>query len=304
MRWLRSFLMPGAVLGGFLCPLASHSSLWIQGILVVLLFLGFLRIHRQDVLDIRQHWKERYQAFGLRICFFWLFASVGWAAWLWWKGSVQWQAWDLGVLLILLAPTATASPVSAQQLGFRIPWVFLGVLGSHLTAILWIPLLLGGLQANVSWSGTLALAAEMVRSIALMILLPLILALLVRKAHWRMEVSPWISLLLWAVAIYLVVSRTSVRIHSVEHWQTLWGIGVASLSVMLLQFGLGYALGGKAFRGEGAIVLGQRNTILAIWLAQTYTESWQPLAVFGPLFYVIWQNSLLAVWMGWKTSRT
>lgn len=63
--------------------------------------------------------------------------------------------------------------------------------------------------------------------------------------------------------------------------------GVA-LIICLLQFWFGRRIGNKYNRtvtgGQG---LGQKNTILAIWLTQTYLS---PVASIGPGAYVIWQN--------------
>jgi BASS family bile acid:Na+ symporter len=49
--------------------------------------------------------------------------------------------------------------------------------------------------------------------------------------------------------------------------------------------------------GQG---MGQKNTILAIWLTQTYLN---PIASLGPGMYVIWQN-VVNSWQIWKKKRT
>lgn len=53
---------------------------------------------------------------------------------------------------------------------------------------------------------------------------------------------------------------------------------------------LGKLIGKKYYNtiagGQG---LGQKNTVLAIWMALTYLN---PLASIGPASYVVWQNSI------------
>ncbi|KAA6308376.1 hypothetical protein EZS27_039945, partial [termite gut metagenome] len=45
--------------------------------------------------------------------------------------------------------------------------------------------------------------------------------------------------------------------------------------------------------------LGQKNTILAIWMAHTYLN---PLAAVGPGFYVLWQN-VINSWQLWMRNK-
>ncbi len=64
-------------------------------------------------------------------------------------------------------------------------------------------------------------------------------------------------------------------------------VGIA-LIVCALQFYTGRRLGrrfGSAV--AGAQGLGQKNTILAIWMAGIYLD---PIASIGPASYVVWQN--------------
>ena len=74
-------------------------------------------------------------------------------------------------------------------------------------------------------------------------------------------------------------------------------IALFALIVCILQFILGKLIGKKYYNtiagGQG---LGQKNTVLAIWMALTYLN---PLASIGPASYVVWQNSInsLQLWI-------
>ena len=67
-----------------------------------------------------------------------------------------------------------------------------------------------------------------------------------------------------------------------------------------LLFFLGKRIGGHyRERISGGQALGQKNTVLAIWMAYTYLN---PLASVGPGSYVLWQN-LINSWQLWKKRR-
>ena len=73
-------------------------------------------------------------------------------------------------------------------------------------------------------------------------------------------------------------------------YSTEIGLAVVSLIICVGQFLLGRRLG-KPFgdpvsSGQG---LGQKNTILAIWMAQVYLN---PISSVAPAAYVLWQNTI------------
>ena len=65
-------------------------------------------------------------------------------------------------------------------------------------------------------------------------------------------------------------------------------MAAVALIVCLVQFGVGRRLG-KRYGDEaaGGQALGQKNTVLAIWLAQSFLN---PLACIAPTAYIVWQN--------------
>ena len=77
-------------------------------------------------------------------------------------------------------------------------------------------------------------------------------------------------------------------------------IAFAGLVACCIQFYLGKRIGG--YYGErisGGQALGQKNTVLAIWMAYTYLN---PLASVGPGSYVLWQN-IINSWQLWKMRK-
>ena len=77
-------------------------------------------------------------------------------------------------------------------------------------------------------------------------------------------------------------------------------IAFAGLVTCCLQFYLGKRIGGAYNdRISGGQALGQKNTVLAIWMAVTYLN---PLSSVGPGSYVVWQN-IINSYQLWKKRK-
>lgn len=73
-----------------------------------------------------------------------------------------------------------------------------------------------------------------------------------------------------------------------------------SLIVCSAQFAIGKIIGQRYNeRIAGGQALGQKNTVLAIWMALTYVH---PIASIGPASYVVWQNCINS-WQLWKKNK-
>lgn len=75
---------------------------------------------------------------------------------------------------------------------------------------------------------------------------------------------------------------------------------VAALMCMA-QFYAGRVIGRRCGdRIAGAQGLGQKNTVLAIWMALTYLN---PIASVAPAAYVAWQNTINSLQLYFKTRQ-
>lgn len=127
-----------------------------------------------------------------------------------------------------------------------------------------------------------------------MLLFPFLAALLCRwfvpPVFRFVEKRQSISFYLWVVGVTLIMARTtkSVVDHGWIHWKTELALAIIALAVALIQFKTGRSLGRKLGDPVSAgQALGQKNTILAIWMAQSFLH---PLAALAPASYVLWQN--------------
>lgn len=98
---------------------------------------------------------------------------------------------------------------------------------------------------------------------------------------------------LWAVALAIVSGQTVRSLANSDapvFVEVL--IALAGLAACCVQFYLGKRIGGHYNdRISGGQALGQKNTVLAIWMSYTYLN---PLSSVGPGSYVLWQTFSIA----------
>ena len=138
------------------------------------------------------------------------------------------------------------------------------------------------------------------------LLLPFILAITVSKAspkiHSKIRKAQIISFYLWAVALTIVTSNVTkfISIQGNASYKLKLAMAGLALIICVLQFWFGRRIGKKYNRTvSGGQALGQKNTILAIWLTQTYLN---PVASIGPGSYVLWQN-IVNSYQLWRKER-
>ncbi len=217
-----------------------------------------------------------------------------------------------GSMICILAPTAAASAVIVGILGGSIvSMATYNILSTILVAFL-APLIFSAIGAHgmageeLSFSHSfLAICSKVMP----LLLGPLILALALKKTapriHRRLYERQMYSFWLWAVALTIVMANTTSKLLAkIEEDQTIIMhillIALGAAVVCWLQFFTGWSLGKKfGDRLVGGQGLGQKNTILAIWMANTF---FNPLVAIAPASYVVWQN-LINSYQIWKHQR-
>ena len=98
-----------------------------------------------------------------------------------------------------------------------------------------------------------------------------------------------LSFILWVILL-CVISGSAMKFfysHPGISYKYYFVIAGISLLICMVNFSLGYLIGGKQFAREASQTLGQKNTTFTIVLASTFSS---PLAAMGPTFYVLWHN--------------
>ena len=133
------------------------------------------------------------------------------------------------------------------------------------------------------------------------LLLPLCLALLTRRylPKFAAQIKKFknLAFYMWAFNLTIVTGMTvhNIMEAKVGGW-TLALLVILPLFITLIQFSIGKWVGG--FYGErvsAGQALGQKNTIVGIWLTVTFLN---PVAAVAPGAYVLWQN-LVNSWQIW-----
>lgn len=210
-------------------------------------------------------------------------------------------------MICVLAPTAASAPVITGILGGNISSIAAFSFISNLSVAILSPLFLATIgdasMESISFGASLVIIFKKVFPV---LLLPFILALSLEKIspklHDMVRSAQGLSFYLWAVALTIVISRVVMFISlqdSTSYTLELIIAGV-TLIICLMQFWFGRKIGKKYNRTvSGGQGLGQKNTILAIWLTQTYLN---PVASIGPGTYVLWQN-IVNSYQLWRKER-
>ncbi len=209
------------------------------------------------------------------------------------------------ILICVIAPCASASPVVTAKLGGNLTQMTTFVLLSSGVASLLIPAVFPLIEPH---QGITFLSAFLVilKKLALVLLLPLGLGAIVR--HWIKPLYQWLvrtpdlGFYLWSISLSITSGITVKNIlHSNAGLWLLTAIALSTLITSFVQFRIGRLIG-RIF-GERICTgqaMFQKNTGLAIWIAYVYLT---PIASIGAGCYVLWQN-LINSYELWQHRRT
>ena len=209
-----------------------------------------------------------------------------------------------GAMVCLICPTATAAAVIAGKLGGSAASLTTYTLMSNLLAAVAVPLVFPLVEPHADVTFWLAFL-KILSKVFPLLLCPFLLAWLLRI--WLPAVHQWLlerhtaAFYLWGVALAIVSGQT-VRslVNSTAPGYVEVLIALAGLVACCVQFYLGKRIGGHyKERISGGQALGQKNTVLAIWMAYTYLN---PLSSVGPGSYVLWQN-IINSYQLWKKRK-
>lgn len=209
-----------------------------------------------------------------------------------------------GAMVCLICPTATAAAVITGKLGGSASSLTTYTLLSNILAAIAVPLIFPLVEPHADITFIIAFL-KILGKVFPLLLFPFILACFFRqflpKIHHFLLGFKDLAFYLWGAALAIVTAQTvrslvnSDASISVEIW-----LAVAGLLTCAIQFILGKKIGAVYFdRISAGQALGQKNTVLAIWMAYTYLD---PLSSVAPGSYVLWQN-IFNSWQLWKKRK-
>ena len=198
--------------------------------------------------------------------------------------------------ICIFMPTATAAPVITGMLGGSVTKLATYSLLSNITVALTAPAFLSIVNdsgRNIPFTESFFTICS---QIVPLLIMPLVVAIIMRhslpRLHNAIANHQSISFWLWAVALFIVMGRAVGFMikQPLGELPAMTGMAMASLAVCCLQFFIGRKVGARfGDRISGAQGLGQKNTILGIWMALTYLD---PIVSIGPAAYIVWQNTI------------
>lgn len=199
-----------------------------------------------------------------------------------------------GVFICVFVPTATAAPVITGMLGGSITRVATYSLLYNLVVAIAGPLVFAAIGSHPEMSfidSFYRICSSVLPLLVLPIVTALILRYTARPVHDYLATNQSFSFYMWALALFIVVGASVsfiVNHFTIECMPEIIGLILGSLAACVAQFFIGRRVGGL-FKDKvtGGQSLGQKNTVLAIWIALTYMN---PLASIAPAAYVAWHN--------------
>jgi bile acid:Na+ symporter, BASS family len=294
LKKMKPYMMPISItVGAIFYKFFMMLSFLTPYLIFVMLFLTYCNLNLKDMRLSRLHiWLVLIQIFGSLAVFFAL--------------SPINVTLAQGAMVCVLAPTGTAAPVITGMLKGNVGSLTAYSLISNMCVALAAPIifsLVGSYQNLPFFESFMAISQR----VFVLLFMPFALAMLLQKftpvITSKIASYSGLSFYFWSLALCVVTGRTVVFILKQDGNSHITEILVAlgALVMCVGQFAIGRGIG-KHYNDTvaGGQGLGQKNTILAIWMAQMYLN---PIASIGPGAYVLWQNIINSyqVWLHRKS---
>lgn len=278
---IRTASMPlGMIVGALLCRQIVALDTWSGNMLTpilifTLLFFTFCRVDVRKMRPTMMHlWLIAAQIVG-SIAVYLLLKPFG-------------ETIAQGGLICVLAPVAMAAVVIGGMLGAKVETLATYSLLCNITTAFVAPLII-----SFAGNGECSLW-QILAKVAPLLVSPFIAGQLCRYA--TPKCAAWfaghsrLSFYIWLASLAVIMGRTTAFIidHGTEHSGLEVALAAVAGVICIAQFALGRYIGGRY--GEvvaGGQSLGQKNTVLAIWMAQSFLD---PLSCIAPTAYIVWQN--------------
>lgn len=277
---LRTVSMPlGMVVGALLCREVAWLDALMQGWLTpvfifLMLFFTFCRVDARKIrLGWMHLWLLLFQMVGSLVVYYALA----------WCDVIVAQ----GAMICVLAPVAMAAVVIGGMLGANVETMAAYSLLCNFVIALFAPVMLhefGNGECNMG---------QILQRVAPLLIAPFVVGQLCRLGAPR--VAGWvakhsqISFYIWLASLVVIIGRTTCFLLDYEADRGVEiALAFAVLVICLLQFKLGRMIGRRyGDAAAGGQSLGQKNTVLAVWLSQAFLD---PISCVAPTAYIVWQN--------------
>ncbi len=283
---LRSVSMVLAFLaGGLFHEQLAPFEWWLPIGICVMLSITFIGLDVRKLRPVRMH--------------FWLLLSIqtlGVGSW----GFAKMAGYPVlaeSLYYCAAAPIASASPIIVGLLRGNVEFSTTAMVLSQVVFAIVTPFILP-LVVHGDSLGYLELMGVVAYQIFIVLGIPAILSVVLRLAYpacraWAPRLKD-ASLGIWVVNLTVLTAGGVERIIERGYsFREMWPMMLGAAVVCLIGFTAGYRLGYPDLKRECSQGLGQKNTVLTLYMAaQSYAS---PLAYIGPVFYVFCHNMANAI---------
>lgn len=210
-----------------------------------------------------------------------------------------------GLLMCVLCPTASAAPVITEKLGGSMGEITTFIIVANIATSVFAPLFFPLIHdmPDASFLTSFLIILQRVFNVLIM---PLFLAFLSRRIFpkfvEKLNSIRNLAFYIWGLNLSIITGVTVRNILNSTDLSTyaLFMLMFLPLILTLFLFFTGKAVGSRYNdRVTAGQALGQKNTIVGIWLTTVFLN---PLAAVAPGAYVIWQNTFNA-WQLWREGK-
>ena len=283
MQRFRPYVLPVAiVLGLLLHSFCARLSFLVPFIIFAILLLTFTAV------DLR---RLKMRTLDVWLMLFQVVVSIG--CYLLIKGLSGNDIVAEGVLIGVLCPVASSVAVISCLLGANRATVTTYTIVGNLMVALVAPIvftLIGHHPEMGLWKGFLLMLGKIGSTLALPFFIALALQMWLPKANAAVARVNIAGFYLWSMALLLTLGQTIdfIFLHGEGNWHNIAWLGGLSLLFCVIQFGTGRLIGLRyGNRIGGGQLLGQKNSAMGIWMANTFLS---PLSAVFLAFYSVYQN--------------
>ncbi len=195
------------------------------------------------------------------------------------------------------APVAAASPIIVNLLRGDLEFSTTAMLLSQAVFAVLTPFILP-FVVHEPTMGYVEFMGVVAGQIASVMVAPAVISIGLRWVYppskeWAPKLAD-VSLAAWCINLTIISASGTQRILEMGYsWQQMVPMALGALVICIIGFVGGYWLGYPKLKRECSQGLGQKNTVLTLYIAgQPYAT---PLAYIGPVFYVFFHNMANAV---------
>ncbi len=199
------------------------------------------------------------------------------------------------------APAGTAVPVLTNLLNGDVEFAVTGQIFSNFCMALLLPIIVPlTLMADATHAASTPSFWELLWGVlsraSSLILIPGVVVIALRfiypsSREWAPKLKD-VSLYLWIFTLTVIAGRAVTQLNASEvPWWELGSVFLVALALCALSFYIGFFIGKPRYTLECQVALGQKSTIITLYIAMTFGGN-EPLIFFAPIFYSVVQNLL------------